>query len=95
MAVAQQIAEAIHPFSTSDFVCYCYEVTEAKIRATIDQHGAQSVEEVTLHTQAGSGCTACHCRIRRMLAGLSPKCSRFELCSECGFNTSQCACKVA
>jgi bacterioferritin-associated ferredoxin len=95
MAVFQQIAEAIRPFSKAAFVCHCYEVSEAVIRATIDENGAQSMEEVTLHTQAGSACTACHCRIRRMLAGLSPQCSPFELCSECGFNTTQCACKVA
>jgi bacterioferritin-associated ferredoxin len=80
---------------SGEFVCHCYEVTEADIRSVIRKIDAQSVEEVTLHTRAGAGCTACHYRIRRMLAGLASTCGPFETCTECGFDQNHCDCQMA
>lgn len=78
----------------ASLLCHCYEVTEAEVRTSIDVLGAKSIEEVTRQTCAGAGCTACHCRIQRMLMGLPAKCggSRFELCGQCGCLSAACAC---
>jgi bacterioferritin-associated ferredoxin len=98
MPVRQQTIQADSACRTCPagvFVCHCYEVTEVAIRSTIESIDAQSVEEVTLHTRAGAGCTACHCRIRRMLAGLAPTCGPFETCAECGYDQDRCECKMA
>jgi bacterioferritin-associated ferredoxin len=81
--------------SVDSLVCYCYEVTEAQIRHFIETFDTQTVEEVTRHTGAGNGCTACHCRIRRMLAGLPATCGASDTCSTCGFSACSCECNVA
>jgi NAD(P)H-nitrite reductase large subunit len=83
----QQVADAV--------VCHCYEVTESQILRMIDTDGAGTVEEVTSRTCAGSGCTACHWRIRRMLAGLPATCPTDEVCVNCGFESGGCACNLA
>lgn len=79
----------------ASLVCHCFQVTEAAIRDAIDVFGAGTVLEVTRQTRAGGGCTACRCRIQRMLDGLSPSCSPFALCSSCGYSDQLCECKVA
>jgi bacterioferritin-associated ferredoxin len=76
-------------------VCHCFRVTETVIRAAIDILGSSSVREVTEHTGAGAGCTACHCRIKRMLAGESAMCCPFTVCGDCGFYTPLCECEAA
>jgi len=77
-------------------VCHCFEVKESTLRQAIDHHGAKSVEEITDRTGAGDGCTACHCRLLRMLAGLPAKCSgRFDLCGQCGCLAVNCECEAA
>jgi len=86
MSVGQQPVETL--------VCYCYDVTEEQIQRSIQTFDTQTVEEVARLTRAGTGCTACHCRIRRMLAGLPASCTA-EMCVTCGFHTSDCECKVA
>lgn len=76
-------------------VCRCFNVSEVKIRDAIDLYGSTEVAQVTEQTRAGGGCNACHCRIKRMLAGLRPTCTLFESCDTCGFNAQKCECKVA
>jgi bacterioferritin-associated ferredoxin len=76
-------------------VCHCFRVSEAVIRNAIDILGSSSVREVSAQTGAGAGCTACHCRIKRMLAGESATCSPFTVCGDCGFFTPLCECKAA
>lgn len=83
---------SVGPTIADVLVCYCYEVTETEIRRIIDTNEARTVEEVTVRTCAGSGCTACHCRIRRMLAGLPATC---DTCADCGFLVELCACRAA
>ena len=80
---------------TDRVICHCYRVTESTIRDAIDTLGAANVAEIQARTCAGGGCNACHCRLRRMLAGESATCSPFVLCNECGFNTAICTCRVA
>jgi bacterioferritin-associated ferredoxin len=77
---------------TDTVVCHCHSVTESVIRDSIDVLGATTVAEVTATTRAGSGCSGCHCRIRRMLAGKPAKCSLFDVCNACGFDTQLCEC---
>jgi NifU-like protein len=76
-------------------VCHCFRVSEVVIRDAIDILGSSSVGEVTAHTGAGAGCTACHCRIKRMLAGESATCNPFAVCGDCGFFTPLCECRAA
>ena len=76
-------------------VCHCHRVTEATIRQTIDEGGAESVEEITERTHAGSACRGCHDWLERMLMGLSPKCGEFALCGSCGCVAARCDCKAA
>ena len=86
MVVAYHVTETI--------VCHCFEVTEEQIRLLVDTVELQTFEEVSLHTGAGSGCTACRCRIRRMLAGPSITCGLADHCSQCGFHVAQCDCQT-
>jgi len=48
-------------------ICHCLQVGECEIRAAVDCRDLQNVREVMDVTTAGTGCTACHCAIRRIL----------------------------
>lgn len=52
---------------TDSVICHCLQVKESQIVDAIAVTGAENVREVSRHTGAGSGCTACHCRIRELL----------------------------
>ena len=95
MATVENELRVVGNCETSDLVCYCFRVTEAKVRQAIETFGAGSVDDVREKTCAGAGCTACHCRIRRMLAGLPAQCGPLEICGECGFGDAECVCQVA
>lgn len=86
MSLGQQIVETL--------VCYCYDVTESQIRDSIDLSESPTIEQIALRTRAGTGCTACHCRLQRMLAGLPPTCGADDTCATCGFATALCDCTV-
>lgn len=47
-------------------VCHCLAVAESEILAAIRQ-GADSVESVGRHCEAGTGCQSCHAPIRALL----------------------------
>jgi len=79
---------------TDTFVCHCFEVTEEQIRLLIDAVELQTVEEVSSHTGAGTGCTACRYRILRMLAGQPFTCGLADPCDRCGTCGGQCNCQV-
>jgi bacterioferritin-associated ferredoxin len=81
--------------SVETLVCHCYEVTEEQIQRSIQSFDTQTVEEIARLTNAGNGCTACHYRIQRLLAGLPPTCAAADLCDTCGFHTTACECKAA
>ena len=78
-----------------EFVCHCYQVTETELRSAIEETGVTSVEGISLRTRAGTGCKSCHCKLNRMLCGLSPNCGRFGLCSQCGCVEALCVCSAA
>jgi bacterioferritin-associated ferredoxin len=60
-----------HTHSTSDcsetIVCHCLEVSESTVADAIAICGLTSVREVCRETGAGSGCTACHARLKELL----------------------------
>lgn len=51
-----------------EIVCHCLRVSRTEINEAIDAGEVQTVKCVMRKTRAGSGCMACHCTIRRMLA---------------------------
>lgn len=48
-------------------ICYCFGVTEGKIRKVIQQNELRSVEDVTNYTKAGGGCGGCLGEIEAIL----------------------------
>lgn len=49
-------------------ICHCLQVTHATIVEAIEAHGITTLAQLTCATGAGSGCTACHGRLRAYLA---------------------------
>lgn len=49
-------------------LCHCLRVTYGEVSAAIATYGCQTVRCVMKKTMAGGGCTACHRRIRQLLA---------------------------
>ncbi|MFQ5672750.1 MAG: (2Fe-2S)-binding protein [Nitrospinales bacterium] len=43
-----------------DVICKCFSVTEAVIRACIEENDLKTIESVTQACQAGGGCHSCH-----------------------------------
>lgn len=76
-------------------VCQCKSVTESRIRAAVDD-GAKDIRGVAIKTGACTGCTACSCRVNRVIMGLPAKCGgRFDLCDGCGCAAVICECEAA
>ena len=90
-----QYASRLPECKGGEFVCHCYRVTETELRSAIEETGVTSIEEISLRTRAGTGCKSCHCKLNRMLCGLSPNCGRFGLCGQCGCVEALCACNAA
>ncbi|WP_197999656.1 (2Fe-2S)-binding protein [Gimesia chilikensis] len=65
------------------FLCHCLKVTPDQVQQCITETQAETVHEVTRSCGAGKGCTACHCRIKDLLAGL---------CDDCGQSKRRCLC---
>ena len=78
--------------TTADpIVCRCLGITEAEIKTAADV----SVETPTVRcimqmTGAGSGCTACHRRIRQLLA--EQRAAELELVDQCAAPSSSPTC---
>ena len=49
-------------------VCRCFGIRESQIRDAVAVYGCETVKEVSSSTDAGRGCTVCHCKIRQMIA---------------------------
>jgi len=64
-----QILERTH--STADcsetIICHCLEVSESAVADAVAIYGLCTIKEVCRETGAGSGCTACHARIKELL----------------------------
>ena len=54
---------------TDEVVCHCLGITRSEVVTAVDMTGASSVRDIMRCTEAGTGCTACHSRIRQLLAG--------------------------
>lgn len=69
-AVSSHISQELPQFSrrNGEIVCHCLRVSRTEINEAIESGEVQTVRCVMRKTSAGSGCTACHCTIRRMLA---------------------------
>lgn len=65
------------------FLCHCLKVTPEEVQQCITDSNAETVHEVTRGCGAGKGCTACHCRIKDLLAGN---------CDDCGQSKRRCLC---
>ena len=48
-------------------VCYCFSVTERKIREVVAANSLETVEDVTHFTKAGGGCGGCRPEIEKIL----------------------------
>lgn len=57
---------------STQIVCHCLGIDRDSVEDAVDTIGCTSLKEVIRQTGAGSGCTACHCAIRDILAGGCP-----------------------
>lgn len=48
-------------------ICHCLEISESTVADAVAICGLASVKEICRETGAGSGCTACHARLKEML----------------------------
>ena len=56
-----------------NLVCYCYNVTEPKIRSIIKKHDLEAVGDVTWYTGAGGGCGGCRHQIEELIVSHQTK----------------------
>lgn len=54
--------------SPDEVVCHCLHVTASAIDVAITVDRCRTVRDIVGTTEAGGGCTACHRRIRDILA---------------------------
>ena len=59
--------------STDEIVCHCLQIRRSEIATAAETQDASTVRCVMKATDAGTGCTACHSRIRRLLAEYAEK----------------------
>jgi NifU-like protein len=48
-------------------VCYCFGITEGKIRRVVEENNLKTIEDVTNYTKAGGGCGSCQDEIEDIL----------------------------
>lgn len=67
-----------------NMVCYCFGITEAKIRATVMANDLRCVEDVTHYCKAGGACKGCVGKIQEILDDIlqnkSHTCSGTQCC---------------
>jgi NAD(P)H-nitrite reductase large subunit len=64
-----QILDRTHSAAdcSETIICHCLEVSESTVADAVAICGLLSIKEVCRETGAGSGCTACHARIKELL----------------------------
>ena len=67
--------------SCENLVCRCLRVTEDALLAALATCEIRTLKEITRHTEAGSGCTACHVLLRRYLERHGYACADSPICS--------------
>ncbi|HEY2251042.1 MAG TPA: (2Fe-2S)-binding protein [Planctomycetaceae bacterium] len=64
----QILAQTHSPADCSEtIVCHCLEISESTVADAIAVCGLSTVREICRETGAGSGCTACHSRLKALL----------------------------
>jgi NAD(P)H-nitrite reductase large subunit len=53
---------------TDEVVCHCLQIRRSEVKTAAGTQEATSVRRIMKATDAGTGCTACHSRIRQLLA---------------------------
>lgn len=61
-------------------VCHCLNVTASDIHDAVRAGDAADIRDVSTCTGAGTGCTACRTRIRRMIADYQAQASPASIC---------------
>lgn len=72
-AIANYRGEAAPEHTDEDegrVVCYCFGITESKIRRVVQENNLKTLEDVTNYTKAGGGCGACKDEIESILEEL-------------------------
>ncbi|MBU6301175.1 MAG: (2Fe-2S)-binding protein [Verrucomicrobia bacterium] len=93
MSQPQPSESSILQGNAGSIICFCERITELEIRTAIVLGKAETVDEVSGQTRAGTACRACHCRIQRMLEGKPPQCGGgCSRCDGCGWIAALCAC---
>ncbi len=95
MATILNMPAQVRTKSVDTLICHCHQVSASSILKAIDKGKAETIEEVTRLTAAGSGCGSCQCRIQRLLAGLPTECGPCALCPGCGHVQTLCRCEAA
>ena len=95
MATILNMPAQVRTKSADTLICQCHQVSASSILKAIDKGEAETIEEVTRLTGAGSGCGSCQCRIQRLLAGLPAECGPCALCPGCGHVKTLCRCEAA
>jgi bacterioferritin-associated ferredoxin len=52
---------------SESIVCHCLGISESTVADAVAICGMSTIKEVCRETGAGSGCTACHARLRDLL----------------------------
>ena len=53
---------------SDEVVCHCLQIRQSEIKTAVGTHEATTVRSIMKATDAGTGCTACHSRIRQQIA---------------------------
>jgi len=62
----------VAPRCRTKILCHCLGLSESDVREAVALDGLDSVREVMENTEAGSGCTACHAAIKRLIRDQCP-----------------------
>jgi bacterioferritin-associated ferredoxin len=62
------------------YICHCKAVTDVSIRSAIDR-GARTIDEVSAHCRAGTGCRGCWPVLFEMLERLGVSEQRVDIAS--------------
>ena len=64
---------SLNEASTDEIVCHCMQIRRSEITTAAETQDGPTVRCIMKATDAGTGCTACHSRIRRLLADYAEK----------------------
>jgi bacterioferritin-associated ferredoxin len=53
---------------SDEIVCHCLRIAASEVRTAVETAQVTTVRQVMKATEAGTGCTVCHCKIRELIA---------------------------